>query len=104
MGNHILISCRENKIIYNAYNLVKAFFPGADVKSRVCEDQEPAIIAAAENGEAAEKAAETAEAQAADHCIRPQQADISEKISLAVDDIRELYCALRKITGQEHPS
>jgi len=103
MGNHILISCRENKIIYNAYNLVKAFFPGADVKSRVCEDQEPAIIAAAENGEAAEKAAETAEAQAADHCIRPQQADISEKISLAVDDIRELYCALRKITGQELP-
>ena len=74
MSNTVTVSCRNENKLYNAYNLVKAFYPYADVQGVSCEDQPAQILV---------------------HV--PGSHDIE------ADDIRSLYCLLRDACKKDLP-
>lgn len=84
----IRILCADNKIIYNAYNLVKAFFPDKEISSEADAETQPQIRVLFE--------------QEADPSGDRKEAELN-KNPLNADDIRSLYTGLKERTGRELP-
>ncbi|MCF0228651.1 MAG: coproporphyrinogen III oxidase family protein [Parasporobacterium sp.] len=80
----IRVICKDNKIVYNAYHLAKAFLPDAEVASEVSEDSDSRI---------------TVLLGGPGNCQGPV---LCENVLIA-EDIRELYIKMRELTGRDMP-
>ncbi len=78
----IKVICRDNKILYNAYNLTRAFWPEEIITSEVRENEHARIM-----------------------ILEEEKSDNNEELAVqsTASDIRELYEKLRKITGRSLP-
>lgn len=117
----IKVICQDNKILYNAYNLTRAFWPEKVITSEVREDQSARILILEEaklddnNDELAGISTSTGDDSRILKEPVPTGDKVSDEMSLTRDkslllnvpiiaaDIRELYEKLRETTGWSLP-
>lgn len=90
----IQIICRQETYVYNAYHIVKAFYPSEDVNALVEEKASNYVTVHFGKKDAAKS-------QAADICIEVDDGDFTDKKQLKSWIDKELYRALSMRTGRE---
>lgn len=117
----IKVICQDNKILYNAYNLTRAFWPEKVINSEVREDQSVKILILEEtkpddnNDELAGTSTLTGDNsrilkehvpfgdKVSDETSLTRDRGLFPNVSITAADIRELYEKLRKTTGRSLP-
>ena len=100
----IEIASKKNKYTYNAYHLVKSFFPGEEITQKVDEKQEPLLTVALSGGSCfsiAEEDAARALAEMLSAEGRPGFATEEAREQAVKKEVtRQLYRRLREETGR----
>ncbi len=116
----IKVICQDNKIVYNAYNLTRAFWPEEVITSEVREAQPARILILEEaksdnNDELTEKSAATGDNSrvlkghvstgdnTSDEMSLTRDKSLLLNVPITAADIRELYEKLRETTGRDLP-
>ena len=82
------IVCKESLYAYDAYHIVKSFFPEAEITQKVKEEQEPLVSVEIEGGSS--------------FCVYRKDGETSKTETKARVG-KELYYQLEKIKGQGLP-